>query len=115
MFIAILAPSESLPKEIGIFSFIPHFDKFAHAIMFGGFAFLLFGLFKFHKSIKYSTLFTIIISISFAVFTELMQFILTEYIHRALEFLDIIADIIGIVLAIGLCVFIVKRKQRVKA
>lgn len=114
MFFAILAPSESLPKDIGFFSFIPHFDKFVHAIMFGGFAFLLFGLFSPSKTIAQSSKITILISIFFAVFTELMQFLLGEYIHRSLEFLDVVADIFGIVLAIGLCVFIAKRKKRDK-
>ncbi|MDD3287206.1 MAG: VanZ family protein [Bacteroidales bacterium] len=114
MFFAILAPSESLPKGIGFFSFIPHFDKFVHAIMFGGFAFLLFGLFFPPKTIAYSSKITILISVCFAVFTEIMQFLLGEYIHRSLEFMDVIADILGIVLAIGLCVFIIKRKKRAK-
>ncbi|MDD2530996.1 MAG: VanZ family protein [Bacteroidales bacterium] len=111
MFFAILAPSESLPKGIGFFSFIPYFDKIVHAIMFGGFAFLLFGLFYPSKKLNYSVIATLIISILFAVFTELMQFLLGEYIHRSLEFWDVVADILGVVLAIGICVLIVRRIQ----
>lgn len=107
MLYAILAPSSSLPKSLSFFSFISFFDKFVHAIMFGVFTFLLFWLIYPKRTLYFSLTAVILISVLFASLTEIMQYLLGKYINRTLEFMDIIADIIGIILAIGLCVFIV--------
>jgi hypothetical protein len=111
---AVLAPSNSLPKSIGFFSFIPHFDKLVHCGMFGGFAFLLFWLFPIKQYLIFSALKTFLISFAFAFITEILQLLLAEVIQRSFEWWDLFADVSGIVLAIGLCCIIARNKPNIK-
>ena len=112
MLFGILAPADSLPEDIGFFSFIPCFDKFVHAGMFGGFAFLLFWLLKGQRSIKKVFLFSFLFSAIFGILTEVLQLLLTEIIQRKFEWMDFLADNIGIGIALGICYFIVCSKQK---
>ena len=112
MLFGIFAPADSLPKDIGFFSFIPYFDKFVHAIMFGGFAFLLFWLLNGQGLIKRVFLSTFLFSASFGILTEVFQLLLTEIIQRKFEWIDFLADNIGIGIALGICYFIVHSKQK---
>lgn len=114
MLFCILAPADSLPKDIGFFSFIPCFDKFVHAGMFGGFAFLLFWLLKGQGRIKKVFLFSFLFSVSFGILTEVLQLLLTEIIQRKFEWMDFLADIIGVGIALGICYFIVYSKQKIR-
>lgn len=112
---AVLAPSNSLPKSIGFFSFIPHFDKIVHCGMFGGFAFLLFWLFPVKPNLIQPALKTFLVSFLFAFATEILQLLLASVIERSFEWWDLFADILGVVLAIGLCWIIALRIYSHKA
>lgn len=112
MLFGIFAPADSLPEDIGFFSFIPCFDKFVHAIMFGGFAFLLFWLLNGQGLIKKVFLSTFLFSVSFGILTEVLQLLLTEIIQRKFEWIDFLADNVGIGIALGICYFIVHSKQK---
>ena len=112
MLFGIFAPADSLPEDIGFFSFIPYFDKFVHAIMFGGFAFLLFWLLNGQGLIKRVFLSTFLYSASFGILTEVLQLLLNEIIQRKFEWMDFLADNIGIGIALGICYFIVNSKQK---
>ncbi|MFA6199741.1 MAG: VanZ family protein [Bacteroidales bacterium] len=114
MLFAILAPVDSLPKDIGFLSFIPCFDKFVHAGMFGGFAFLLFLLLEGKNKIQRALLTTFLFSISFGLLTEGLQLFLTEIIKRKFEWMDFLADIIGVVIALGLGYVIVYLNRKNK-
>lgn len=112
MFFAILAPADSLPKDIGFLSFIPCFDKFVHAGMFGVFAFLLFWLLEEKNKIQRALLTTFLFSISFGLLTEILQLFLTEIINRKFEIMDFLADTLGILTALTLSYFIIHLKQK---
>ncbi|MFA6367597.1 MAG: VanZ family protein [Bacteroidales bacterium] len=114
MLFGILAPTDSLPNDIGFLSFIPYFDKIVHGGMFFGFAFLLFWLFVSKYSQKKSFFLTIVISIFFGIITEFLQLFLSAIIHRSFELIDFLADILGILFSMLLCYFIINKKQRSK-
>lgn len=112
MLFGIFAPADSLPKDIDFFDFIPCFDKFVHAGMFGGFAFLLFWLLNGQGLIKRVFLSTFLYSASFGILTEVLQLLLNEIIQRKFDWMDFLADNIGIGIALGICYFIVNSKQK---
>lgn len=66
-------------------------DKVAHAMAFFGLGFLWKWYFK-----SYSK--TFLILIVFAIFTEMVQYLLPESFSRSFELKDLLADSIGIVL-----------------
>lgn len=109
----VLSPSDSLSRNIYLFYFIPYFDKFVHGIMFFGFSFLLFLLLENKYSKIRSILFTGLLSICFGILTEALQFFLNEIIHRNFEWLDFLADVFGIIIALGLCYFIMNRNKNI--
>lgn len=111
MMYGILSPSDLLPQSIGFFSFIPFFDKFVHAGMFGGFSFLLFWIVIDRKKILNSLLITFVISLCFGIITELAQLILSEITHRSFEFMDLLADALGVVLSMLLCYLIFIKQE----
>ncbi|MDD2191197.1 MAG: VanZ family protein [Bacteroidales bacterium] len=111
MMYGILSPANLLPKSIGFFSFIPFFDKIVHSGMFAGFSFLLFWLVADNHNLHKSVLITFIVSISFGLITELAQLLLSEITFRGFEWMDLLADTLGVVLSMVLCYIIFIRQQ----
>lgn len=107
MLYGMLSPASILPKSLGLFSFIPYFDKIVHAGMFAGFSFLLFLLIIDKKNILRSIFITLFISISFGFVTELLQLVLSNITHRSFELMDFLADSLGVVLSMFLCSLII--------
>ncbi|MDR0971468.1 MAG: VanZ family protein [Bacteroidales bacterium] len=109
MFYGILLPADSMPKDLSFFFNIPFLDKVVHSIMFGGFSFFLFWLFSWEKHFKASMIKVFIIASFFGIITEVMQYIFASIINRTGDFRDFIADEVGILLALLLCYFIIKK------
>lgn len=99
---ATLSPDPALADDLPS---IPHIDKLIHAIMFGGlYGAVVFDTYRFRKSrSRFSPLgirFLLSLALAimaFSVVDELMQKELTT--ERSAEFLDLIADWVGICVA----------------
>lgn len=96
---SVLIPSSLIEKDISFFSFLPYFDKVVHGILFFGFAFLLIPILRERYSLKKSIIINFIISILFAILTEVFQFLSNKYTSRSFDIMDIASDIIGILIA----------------
>jgi VanZ family protein len=103
IFILLAMPGSVLPKE-QTFS-IPHFDKFIHIVLFGGFVFLWSYYYSRKKlgAKKLARLFFLIFIISCA-YGIGMEYVQKYFIPgRDYDQEDIIADMIGAALAYGYC------------
>ena len=96
-------PGSSLPTA-GLFS-IPHFDKFVHLVLFGGFVGLWCYYFYLKKrpATRLKTLFFLVFLIA-AANGIIMEFVQRDYIpNRSFDEGDIIADLIASSVAYGIC------------
>jgi glycopeptide antibiotics resistance protein len=92
IFILCTIPSSGLPQGN---------DKMAHFVAFGVWAF--FWLFSYKKAKK-----TIVLGILFGIFIECWQYILPKSFHRGFEWLDMLADAIGVFIGVGIALFFQK-------
>jgi VanZ family protein len=106
IFIACFTPGNDIPKVD-----IPFIDKWAHLVLFGGFAFLWLCARPVINAFSISALF--LICIALGSFIEIMQGILS-FLGRSMEFMDAVADSIGGLLGIALfclCAYMAKNKR----
>jgi VanZ family protein len=96
-------PGSDLPKS-GFFD-IPHFDKFVHTVLFGGFVGLWCYYFYLRKkpADKLKKIFFLVFLIA-AANGIIMEFVQRDYIpNRSFDEGDIIADLIASSVAYGIC------------
>lgn len=111
--LSLLIPSDYIKNNVNIFDFIPYFDKIIHGILFFGFSFLLIPIQINKYNNKKALIISFLISVLFALITEIFQFLSFEYTHREFELLDLASDIVGIILA--LITYLILRKLITKS
>ena len=103
IFILLAIPGSVIPKEQG-FS-IPHFDKFVHAVLFGGFVFFWSYYYSRKKwTLRRKVRIFFIIFIVACAYGISMEYVQKYFIPgRDYDQEDIIADIIGAAFSYGIC------------
>ena len=103
-----LMPGKDVP-EIGGFNF-PHLDKLVHVVLFGGLT-LLFCLPYVKSGLSFQKKRNIFIRISFSMILWglIIEVIQKNYIpDRDFEWLDVVADSIGVLVACWICIVLSK-------
>lgn len=85
--VLLVLPTENIPESEINFE---NLDKIAHFLLFSGLGFITYIE---SKKTSFKNIKIIIISLAFAIFTELLQLIFTTC--RQFDFFDIISDILG--------------------
>lgn len=107
-----LMPAKDVP-EVGWFDKIPDFDKLVHAVLFGGLV-ILFGvpIYKSKILLRQKINYAIRISIAAVIWGITIEFLQKFFVpSRDFDLLDWAADTLGIVVALWICVRILKRFQ----
>lgn len=86
---------------------IPGMDKVAHMCLFGGWSFLFY--FGFAQYFKRRVFWALVVSLLFAISTEVVQMFVP---HRDADWLDGLADLFGSSLAILFAIFVKKELVR---
>ena len=108
-----LMPGNDVP-EVGWLDRIKNFDKVVHAGLFGGLTFLFClpyfkSFFSYHQKINYF----IRVSLAAIVWGITIEFLQKYFVPgRSFDLTDWIADSIGVLIALWLCIKIVKRIYR---
>ncbi|MFO7940158.1 MAG: VanZ family protein [Bacteroidales bacterium] len=100
-----LASGEDLPNSS--FLSIPYSDKVIHALMYAGLSIVLLAANN-RLAIKRNYLYTLFIATSYGAGMELLQMTLTE--TRQAEFLDIMANTLGVLVGILIFKILLKKK-----
>lgn len=86
-------------------------DKFIHGAMYGTLSMLVLNEYLKKRSLKFwPVLILILFTWAYSIFMELLQYFLIEY--RSGEFKDVLANIIGILLGVGILILL--RRMRIK-
>lgn len=109
--VMLLLPNDYLASESKRFITIPHFDKIVHCGLFGGFCFLLYIFTKFRVEWKekFLNLFCLILTLGYGFLGEVLQLITYKWFARTFTLADLIADLVGGILAL---VFITLAKKK---
>lgn len=109
--VMLLLPNDYLASESKRFITIPHFDKIVHCGLFGGFCFLLYFFTKFRVEWKekFLNLFCLILTLGYGLLGEVLQLITYKWFARTFTLADLIADLLGGILAL---VFITLAKKK---
>ncbi len=110
-----LMPAKDVP-EVGWMDNIPNFDKFVHAVLFGGLVFLFsLPFIKSHLSKKQKVNFLIRISLAAVIWGITIEFLQKFYVpSRDFDLLDWAADSVGVILSFSFVIIILKRIGREK-
>ncbi|MGN6295305.1 MAG: VanZ family protein [Ginsengibacter sp.] len=105
-----LMPARDVP-EVGWFDKIPDFDKFVHAVLFGGLVILFaIPLFKSQISFRQKVNYAIRISIAVIVWGITIEFLQKFFVpSRDFDLLDWAADTFGVIIALWLCIRLLRR------
>ena len=105
-----LMPAKDVP-EVGWMDNIPNFDKFVHAVLFGGLAFLFcLPFIKSHFSKKQKVNYLIRISLAAVIWGITIEFLQKFYIpSRDFDLLDWAADSVGVIISFWFIILILKR------
>ena len=109
--VMLLLPNDYLASESKRFITIPHFDKIVHCGLFGGFCFFLYFFTKFRVEWKekFLNLFCLILTLGYGFLGEVLQLITYKWFARTFTLADLIADLVGGILAL---VFITLAKKK---
>ncbi|MEE1189872.1 MAG: VanZ family protein [Bacteroidales bacterium] len=109
--VMLLLPNDYLASESKRFITIPHFDKIVHCGLFGGFCFLLYFFTKLRVEWKekFLNLFCLILTLGYGFLGEVLQLITYKWFARTFTLADLIADLVGGILAL---VFITLAKKK---
>jgi len=110
-----LMPAKDVP-EVGWMDNIPNFDKFVHAVLFGGLVFLFSLPFIIsHLSKKQKINYLIRISLASVIWGITIEFLQKFYVpSRDFDLLDWAADSVGVILSLWLVIVILKRLENKK-
>jgi|SRR5665213_2224995 len=110
-----LMPAKDVP-EVGWMDNIPNFDKFVHAVLFGGLVFLFSLPFIIsHLSKKQKINYLIRISLAAVIWGITIEFLQKFYVpSRDFDLLDWAADSVGVILSLWLVIVILKRLEKRK-
>ena len=110
-----LMPAKDVP-EVGWMDNIPNFDKFVHAVLFGGLVFLFsLPLIVSHLSKKQKINYLIRISLAAVIWGITIEFLQKFYVpSRDFDLLDWAADSVGVILSLWLVIVILKRLEKKK-
>ncbi|MGN6267418.1 MAG: VanZ family protein [Ginsengibacter sp.] len=108
-----LMPARDVP-EVGWFDKIPDFDKFVHAVLFGGLVILFaIPLFKSQISFRQKVNYAIRVSIAVIVWGITIEFLQKFFVpSRDFDLLDWAADTLGVIVAFWMIVKILKYSQK---
>ena len=108
-----LMPARDVP-QVGWMDNIPNFDKFVHAVLFGGLVFLFaLPLFKTRFSFRQKLNYCIKISIASIIWGITIEFLQKFYVpSRDFDLLDWAADTVGVIIAFWVVIRILKYFQK---
>ena len=105
-----LMPANDVP-EVGWFDKIPDFDKFVHAVLFGGLV-ILFAMpvLKSQVSSRQKVNYAIRVCIAAVVWGITIEFLQNFFVpSRDFDLLDCAADTFGLLIALWLCIRLLRR------